>query len=155
MLPEEKAAVSALDMAELFSQVGTIAVVGYSDKPERAGHFVPAYLREAGYNIIAVNPKFSASVDGFPAYPDLASIPPEIKVDVVDVFRSPAALPAIVEEAASLAHRPAYIWMQPGAENDAAALRARELGMRPILGLCMLAEHKRLLAAGRIPAKPA
>ena len=153
-MPESHSPANASpNLAELFSKVKTIAVVGYSDKPERAGHFVPAYLREAGYAIIAVNPKFSASVNGFPAYPDLASIPPETVVDVVDVFRSPEAVPAIVDDAASRSPRPACFWMQPGAENEAAAEKARMLGMVPILGLCMLAEHKRLVVAGSLPAR--
>lgn len=133
-----------IDMQALFDSIRTIAVVGYSDKPERAGNFVPAYLSQQGYRIIAVNPKFSGEVDGLPAYPDLSSIPPSEQVDVIDVFRAPEAVPALVEEAGAMIPRPRYFWMQPGAQNEAAARRAEELGMRPLLGKCMLAEHRKL-----------
>lgn len=131
-------------MRELFSRIKTVAVVGYSDNVERAGHFVPAYLSQQGYNIIAVNPKFNGSVDGFPAYPDLASIPQDIQVDVVDVFRSPDAVPAIADAVGKLKLRPSVFWMQPGAVSEEAAGRARQLGLQVISWLCMLAEHRKL-----------
>lgn len=136
-----------LDFRGVFQQIKTIAVVGYSDKAERAGHYVPKYLAQHGYTIIAVNPNFEGSVDGFPCYPSLSAIPAGTKIDVVDVFRAPKFAEALVAEAAQLNPRPAYFWMQPGAENLSAARQAAESGMTPIMDACMLAEHRSLFGS--------
>ncbi len=133
-----------MDYRKLFDEIKTIAVVGYSDNPDRAGHFVPAYLAKHGYEIIAVNPRYGDSVDGFPCYANLGAIPAGSQIDVIDVFRTPSAVPQVVEEALRLDPRPAYFWMQPGAENAAAAKQCEENGITPISGDCMLAEHKAL-----------
>lgn len=133
---------AGVDYKQLFTEIKTIAIVGYSENPERAAHYVSHYLASRGYNIIAVNPKFKGEVDGLPCYPSLEAIPSGTKIDVVDVYRSPEAVPPIVEQAAKLDPLPKYFWMQPGAENPAAAQQASELGMIPIMHACMMAAHK-------------
>jgi uncharacterized protein len=133
-----------MDYKQLFAEIKTIAVVGYSHLPERAGHFVPAYLARHGYTIIAVNPKYGESVDGFPCYATLNAIPEGTQIDVVDVFRTPSAVPGVAEDALGLQLRPKYFWMQPGAESEPAAELCRQNGITPIMGDCMLAEHKKL-----------
>jgi predicted CoA-binding protein len=133
-----------VDYAELFATVKTFAVVGYSDNPQRAGHFVPAYLAKAGYRIVAVNPKFSGEVDGFPCYPSLSAIPPDVEVDVIDIFRGPQYQPEVLADTLQMARRPKYFWMQPGAENEAVAQQAAQAGLVPIMNACALAEHKHL-----------
>jgi predicted CoA-binding protein len=132
------------DFKRLFEEAKTWAIVGYSDDPKRAGHFVPAYLRRAGYKIIAVNPKFGDEVDGLPCYPTLAAIPAEEQVDVIDIFRAPQYQPAVLADALAMALRPQYYWMQPGAENPSVAQEAAEAGLVPIMHACALAEHKAL-----------
>lgn len=136
----------SVDFTELFETVRTIAVVGYSDKKERAGHFVPAYLAQHGYQIIAVNPRLGDKVDGFPCYPGLAEIPAGTQVDVVDVFRAPEYVEAIAEETLRMEPRPRYFWMQPGAENEAAAARLAAEGVLVIMDDCMLARHRALFS---------
>jgi uncharacterized protein len=131
-----------VDYKQLFTEIKTIAVVGYSDNPERAAHFVSQYLARQGYNIIAVNPRFKGEVDGFLCYPSLDAIPAGTRIDVVDVYRSPEAVPPVVEQAAKLDPLPKYFWMQPGAENPAAAQQALEHGMIPIMHACMMAAHR-------------
>ena len=133
-----------IDYRELFDTVKTFAVVGYSDKPARAGHFVPAYLRQAGYNVIAVNPQYGDEVDGLPCYASLAEIPADMQVDVVDIFRAPQHLPGVLDDALAMAQRPRYFWMQPGAEHPETAAAAAEAGMTSIMHACALAEHKKL-----------
>jgi predicted CoA-binding protein len=132
----------AIDYSKLFDEIKTIAVVGYTDNPQRAGHFVPAYLAQHGYAIIAVNPRFGGEIDGFPCYRTLSDIPAGTQIDVVNVFRTPSAVPALVPEAAAMNPMPLYFWMQPGAVSQEAAEAARKAGMVPILGDCMLAEHR-------------
>ena len=132
----------SVDYDRFFREIKTIAVVGYSDKPERAGHYVAHYMKDHGYEVIGVNPKLAPESGGVKVYASLAEIPAGTKVDVVDVFRSPPAVPAIVEESAALDPLPAYFFMQPGAENSDAAKLAQEKGMQPIMHACLMAAHK-------------
>jgi predicted CoA-binding protein len=83
-------------------------------------------------------------VDGFPCYPTLTDIPAGTPIDVIDVFRTPSAVPGVAEETLRLDPRPRYFWMQPGAESEAAEQICRENGITPIMGDCMLAEHRKL-----------
>jgi predicted CoA-binding protein len=105
----------------------TIAIVGLSPNELRASHFVGFYLRRHGYKIVPVNPR-EKTILGETSYPDLASIP--FKVDVVDVFRTPDAVPGIAREAAKIGA--GALWCQYGVispEGD-----ARHLGRMHWLG---------------------
>jgi len=133
-----------VDFAKLFQEIKTIAVVGYSDNPERAGHYVAHYLADHGYEVLAINPRFKEQVNGLACYPNLGAIPAGKQVDVIDVFRSPEFAVQLVEEAAKLDPRPKYFWMQLGAENEEAAARCRELGITPVMNACMMHAHKML-----------
>lgn len=133
-----------LDFGQIFNEIKTIAVIGYSDNPERPGHYVAHYLSEQGFEVLAINPRFGTEVNGLKCYPKLSSIPAGMRIDVVDVFRAPEFVPQLVEEAAQLNPLPKYFWMQPGAESEDAASRCRELGIIPVMQACMLAVHKHL-----------
>jgi predicted CoA-binding protein len=141
---------SAIDYPQLFRTARTWAIVGYSDNPERAGHFVPQYLKRAGYRVLAINPKFGSEVDGVPCYPSLEAIPAEEEVDVVDIFRAPPHLPDVLADTLKMAHLPRYFWMQPGAENVRVAEQAAAAGLTPIMHSCALAVHKTLKAQGEL-----
>jgi predicted CoA-binding protein len=128
----------------------TVAVVGLSSNPERPSYDVARYLQQHGYRIIPVNPN-ETEVLGEQAYPDLRSIPEPI--DVVDIFRRPEAVPPIVEEAIQIGAK--AVWMQKGVRNEEAAERARRAGLLVVMDHCMMAEAKRLVAAGFLPdSKP-
>jgi len=117
----------------------TIAVVGISDDPERPSHFVASFLAKHGYNIIPVNPKLM-DWEGRKCYPDLLSIP--VRVDVVDIFRRPEAVPPIVDEA--IAIKAKAVWMQEGIVNEEAAAKAREAGIEVVMDRCMKKEYQKL-----------
>ncbi len=117
----------------------TIAVVGASDNPKRPSYDVARYLQSQGFKIIPVNPALK-ELFGEKSYPDVLSIPEP--VDVVDIFRNPDAVPAIVEQA--IAKKAKVVWMQPGAENMQAAERATEAGLEVLMGVCMMREHRAL-----------
>lgn len=117
----------------------TVAVVGLSPKPDRPSFRVASYLKEQGYRIIPVNPR-EKEILGEPCYPDLASIPEP--VDVVDIFRRPKDVLAIVKEAIKIEAK--VIWMQEGIINEEAAARAKEAGLLVVMDRCMLKEHQRL-----------
>lgn len=124
---------------EILNRYKVIAVVGLSSNPERPSYNVANYLKSQGYRIIPVNPR-EQEVLGERCYPDLSSIPEPI--EVVDIFRRPEDVPAIVEEAIKVGAK--VVWMQEGIINEEAAARAREAGLLVVMDRCMLKEHQKL-----------
>jgi len=134
----------------LLHSAHTIAVVGYSDKPDRPSHSVSAYLRRQGYRIIPVNPRLRGKVvDGERAYDHLVDIPPAERPDFVDVFRRGEMLEAVVADA--VAAGATAIWFQLGLGNIAAAEHAEKQGLAVIWDRCTAIEHRR---AGPAPEAP-
>jgi predicted CoA-binding protein len=131
---------SEREIDEILSDARTIAVVGLSKKPDRESHMVARYLQANGYRIFPVNPGV-AEVLGERSYPDLASLPAEIAIDVVDIFRKPEFIPAIVD--AAIARGARAVWMQLGLVQNAAAERARAAGLGVVMDRCMKVEHAR------------
>jgi predicted CoA-binding protein len=127
------------EVRRLLTAAHTIAVVGLSDKPDRDSYHVAAYLQEHGYRIVPVNPTV-ASVLGERSYPRLEDVPE--KIDIVDIFRRPDAVPPIVESA--IAVGTGAVWMQLGIVHNAAADRARAAGLTVVMNKCLLIEHRRL-----------
>jgi len=117
----------------------TLAVVGLSDNPGKASHSVSAYMQQHGYRILPVNPATS-EVLGEPSYTSLAALP--FKPDVVNVFRLPKFIPAIVDEMIAL--RLKNLWVQLGIVSLEAAARAEQAGIRVVMDRCILIEHARL-----------
>jgi len=133
------------DLKAILTMSKMIAVVGLSNKPDRPSYQVAAYLQEAGYTIIPVNPGSSATL-GAKAYPNLRAIPD--RVDVVQVFRRAEDVPPIVEDAIAIGAK--VIWMQTGIVNEAAAARARSAGLQVVMDTCMMTIHRSLRTTGRI-----
>ncbi len=125
---------------DLLKSTKVIAVVGLSDQPDRPSHYVSQYMLANGYEIIPVNPAAS-TILGRPAFPDLNSIPGP--VDMVNIFRRPEAVPAIVDEALAIGAK--SIWMQEGVIHEQAADKARQAGVKVIMDRCLLKEHQRML----------
>jgi hypothetical protein len=131
---------SASEIADILRSSRVIAVVGLSPKPERPSHGVAAYLKQQGYTIIPVNPGH-AEILGEKAYASLREVPGPI--DIVDIFRDPAAVPGIVDQA--IEKKAKVIWMQEGIVHNAAADKARAAGLQVVMNKCMLKEHARLI----------
>jgi len=123
---------------EQLTRSKVIAVVGLSPRPERDSYDVARYLKEQGYRIIPVNPTVD-EVLGEKSYPDLKSIPEP--VDMVDIFRRPAAVPSVVDEALEIGAK--YIWMQEGIVHEEAARKAEEAGVLVVMDSCTMREHRR------------
>ncbi len=123
----------------------TLAVVGLSDNPAKASYSVSAYMQTQGYRILPVNPTVARSgirVLGEPVWSSLADLP--VKPDVVNVFRLPKFIPAIVEEMIALGFRD--LWVQLGIVNLEAAAGAQAAGLRVVMDRCILIEHRNLAA---------
>ena len=117
----------------------TIAVVGVSHKEHRDSHKVAKYIKEKGYQMIPVNPKYQ-EVLGEACYPDLKSVP--VHIDIVDIFRNIEAIPPIVDEAIEAGA--GAVWMQLGLAHEEAADKARAAGLSVVMCKCLKIEHHRL-----------
>lgn len=119
-----------------------IAVVGASPDPARPSHDVMAYLLEAGYDCVPVNPAVP-EILGRPCFPDLASaVAAGGPFDIVDVFRRPEAAPEIAREAVAV-HAGA-LWLQLGVVSWEAARIAVDAGMPVVMDRCTRIEHEAL-----------
>jgi predicted CoA-binding protein len=127
------------DITGLLERARTIAVVGCSPKPDRDSHKVAAYLQAAGYRVVPINPG-ADEILGVTAYPDLASIPGDIELDIVDVFRRPEHIPAVVD--AVLARGAKALWLQLGCANPEAEKVARDAGLDVVSDRCIKVEHR-------------
>jgi len=129
---------------EMLRTAKTIAVVGISDKTWRASHNIGRYLAANGYRVIPVNPALN-EVLGFKCYSDLEAAQAAAReetgagIDLVDVFRAPEHIPAIVDDVIRL--RIPYLWLQDEVINDEAVARARAAGVKCVQNDCIFREH--------------
>lgn len=134
----------------IFKSVRRIAVVGLSDRPERASHRVARFLQSVGYRIIPVNPTVPGSrILGEEVVARLSDL--SEPVDMVDVFRRSRHVAGLVDEALALASRPAVFWTQLDIRDDVAAARAREAGITVVQDRCPLIEYRRLFGSRVLP----
>jgi uncharacterized protein len=117
----------------------TVAVVGCSPDPGRDSHRIARLWRERGHRLIPVNPNAEAIL-GEPCLPSLRAISEH--VDVVDVFRRPEAVPAIVDDAIAIGA--AVLWLQLGVVHVEAARRAQQAGLTVVMDRCPAIEYPRL-----------
>ena len=135
---------SDAEVREILREARTVAVVGLSPEPHRDSHRVAAYLQTSGYRIIPVHP-VGGKILGETVYPSLDAIPPTDEVDLIDVFRRPEALPALVSGLPESRSR--TLWLQLGVGHSAAEEAALAAGWNLVADRCMLVEHRRLLRA--------
>jgi predicted CoA-binding protein len=127
----------------LLSETHTWAVVGCSPDPGRDSHHVAGGLQRRGYRVIPVNPA-AEDVLGERCYPTLTDIPPEERVEVVQIFRRADRAGAHVDEAIEVGAR--AVWLQLGVVDEAAAQRALEAGLAVVMDRCAAIELSRLAA---------
>jgi predicted CoA-binding protein len=128
---------------EILRKFRTIAVVGASPDPDRDSNVIAQYLIDNGYDVIPVNPN-AGEVLSRKSYPSLSAIPRP--VEVVDIFRDPAKVMPIVEEAIEIGAK--AVWFQEGVINEAAAAKARRAGLLVVADRCMAKEHAAMLKKG-------
>jgi len=128
------------EIKEIFGETKTIAVLGLSPDATKASHRVAKYLQEQGFKIVPVYPK-EETILGEKVYRSLGEIP--FAVDMVDIFRKPAALNAIAEACIARGDVKVF-WAQQGIVNNAAAQCAKDAGMKAVQNMCTMVEHKAL-----------
>lgn len=128
---------------EILEKAKTIAVIGLSLKPSRPSHGVSLYMQQQGYRIIPVNPAIQEAL-GEKAYPDLDTAVNQlagqgVTIDLVNVFRAPRYVPAIVDDVIRL--KLPYLWLQQGVCDEEAARRAEAAGVKVMMDLCLYRTH--------------
>ena len=116
-------------------RIRTVAVLGLSSTPGRPSYHVAEELQKFGYRIVPVNPA-AQEILGEKSWPFLeAAMNGAGPIDVVDVFRKPEHVPAIVDEAIRL--KVPALWLQEGVIDEVAAQRARDAGIFTVMDRCM------------------
>jgi predicted CoA-binding protein len=134
-------AVPDAELRDILTSARTIALVGWSPKPDRPSHRVAAFLAAKGYRVIPVNPGQAGQVAlGETIRASLSEIGEP--VDMVDIFRRSEEVGPVVDEAISIGAK--TIWMQLGIINDPAAATARAAGLRVVMDRCPAIDIPRL-----------
>jgi uncharacterized protein len=128
-------------VADILRSSRRIAVVGLSPKPTRPSHGVARYLQRAGYTIIPVRPT-GREILREPVQPDLRAAAAGGPIDIVDIFRRPEFVPALLDDL--LAVRPRLVWMQVGIHDDATARRLEASGIPVVMDRCLAVDHHSL-----------
>jgi uncharacterized protein len=129
------------DIYDLLVNARTIAMVGASDRPDRASYGVMKFLQDRGYRVLPVNPQITGErVHSEFVWRELAQIGEPI--DIVDIFRRPMAAGEAVDEAIAVGAK--AVWMQLGVINEEAATRAEEAGLKVVMDRCPKIEIPRL-----------
>ncbi len=127
---------------QILKNAKTIAVIGLANSAMRPSYGVAGYMQQQGYRIIPVNPMIEESL-GEKSYKSLHDIPKELKIDIVDVFRRPDAVPGVVDQVIDL--KLPVLWLQETVVHEEAAEKARKAGVAVIMDRCILKEHRRLM----------
>ena len=131
---------SCEEMKKYFEEAKTIAVIGASPKTNKASNHVAHYLQKVGYKMIPVYPK-GDTILGEKVYRSLSEI--DEPVDMVIVFRKPAALDAIADEVIARGDVKTY-WTQLELINNDAAQRVKDTGINVVQNYCAMIEHRKL-----------
>ena len=115
----------------------TIAVIGLSEDAAKPSHYVSLAMQRLGRTIYPVNPQLD-QVLGEKAYASLRDLP--VKPELVNVFRLPRFIPAIVDEMIELGLT--QLWVQQGIVNLEAAARAEAHGIKVVMDRCLMVESR-------------
>jgi predicted CoA-binding protein len=129
------------EIRRALEEARTVAVVGCSPNPARPSHVIARYLQECGYRVIPVNPGHR-QILGEKCYGSLSQIPPEVRIDIVDVFRRSSEVAPVAD--AAIARGTGLFFMQQGVVDEDAAVRLERAGIPVAMDRCILVERERL-----------
>ncbi len=128
-----------MTIPDLLRSSKTIAVVGISNEPDRPSSDVSEQLMRRGFTIIPVNPRLK-EWHGIPAYPYVSSIPEDISIDIVDIFRRSEFTPDTVRDILKRKNKPRCIWLQQDIINDEARKLSEDAGVFYVEDRCTAVE---------------
>jgi uncharacterized protein len=125
-----------MTIPELLRSSKTIAIVGLSDRPEASSNGVARQLVRRGFLVIPVNPRLK-EWNGVQAYPNVSSIPDNVEIDIVDIFRRAEETPDIVRDILKRNAKPRAIWLQLGIRNAEAKQLTEQAGIFYVEDRCV------------------
>lgn len=129
------------EIAELLKSAKLIAMVGASDRPDRASYGVMRFLQGKGYKVVPVNPMLAGKeIHGEPVVATLREVGGTI--DIVDIFRNSSDAGPVIDEAIAVGAK--AVWTQLGVYNDEAVARAEAAGLKAVVDRCPKIEMPRL-----------
>ena len=132
--------VAPAEIPELLRIAKTVAVVGISDKPDRASYGVSKYLLEnSHFQLFFVNPMVE-EVLGQKVYKSLKDIP--VRIDIVDVFRKPADCLQVLEESIEIGA--GAIWLQLGISVPEVETSGEKAGLKVVMDRCIKIDYAAL-----------
>jgi len=132
--------VAPAEIPELLRIAKTVAVVGISDKPDRASYGVSKYLLEnSHFELFFVNPLLE-EVLGYKVYRSLKDIP--VRIDIVDVFRKPADCLQVLEESIEIGA--GAIWLQLGISVPEVETSGEKAGLKVVMDRCIKIDYAAL-----------
>ncbi len=138
---------TSLDLGSILQSAQVIAVVGCSGRSTRTSHKIARYMQKRGYRIIPVNPNYD-EVLGETCYPDLPSVPDDVDIDIVDIFRRPQHTAEMVrtaiERMEDTGQRP-VIWTQLGVSSSEAEDLAEDAELPYVRNRCIKVAYDRVL----------
>lgn len=129
------------DIRDLLEGARTVALVGISDRPERASNHVMAAMQDHGYRVLPINPTITGEhIHGEYVWRELRQLGDQF--DIVDIFRKSSEAGAAVDAAIAVGAK--AVWLQLGVVDDAAAARAEAAGLKVVMDRCIKIELQRL-----------
>jgi predicted CoA-binding protein len=123
------------DLKQFINKDFIYAIVGATNNQEKYGYKVLVDLKDKGYKVVPVNPKY-LEVAGLTCYPDLITL--DERPDVVVLVVGEENAPKVVQNCVDLALT--KIWFQPGSEYDQAVSLAKSAGLDMVIGKCIMQE---------------
>jgi len=136
------------DLRTVLEDAETIAVVGCSGQTTRTSHKIARYMQNRGYRIVPVNPNYD-EVLGETCYPDLTSIPADVEIDIVNIFRRPEHTADMVRTAIERVQQTGQqpvLWTQLGVSSTEAEEMAAEADLPYVRNRCIKVAYDRILA---------
>jgi predicted CoA-binding protein len=132
---------SNAEIAEILQESKNVAIVGISNKKDRASYQVAQWLQQnSHFTLFFVNPVID-EVLGEKTYASLADIP--VKIDIVDVFRKAEDCPPVLEKALAIGAK--TIWLQLGMSNDEVAAKGNAAGVQVVMDRCIKVDYAALV----------
>lgn len=135
------------DYSDILEKAKSIAIIGCSANKYRTSYHIASYLKENGYRIIPVNPKYDV-VLGVTCYDAMKDIPEKYKVDIVDIFRDSQHTAEMVRQVADWAEETGQkpvVWTQLGVSSEEAEALAGDAGLPYVKNECIMVQHERHL----------
>ncbi len=129
------------EIKELLMRSQNVAIVGISNKEDRASYQVAKWLQaNSHFTLFFVNPVID-EVLGQKTYASLADVP--VEIDIVDVFRKSEDCPPTLDKAIAIGAK--SIWLQLGISNSEVAERGTTAGMQVVMDRCIKVDYDQMI----------